>query len=215
MQLAIFDLDGTITRHDTTIPYLLGYLKIHPWRVFGFVRALPTVLRYLVGRADRGALKASVVRGTLGGSTREQIERWTEHWVPLLLERGVFHDALARIAAHRAAGDILVLMSASLDVYVPAIGRHLGFTEVICTSIRWDGPRLHGALTTLNCRDEEKVRRFEGLRSRYPGMRFVAYGNGASDLPHLRLADRGVLVNGARRTRRQAQRLNVVVERWS
>jgi phosphatidylglycerophosphatase C len=214
MQVAVFDLDGTITRHDTTVRYVLGYLKTRPWRILGVMLALRTALLYAIGLADRGAVKASVVRGVLGDVTRGQIEHWTERWVPLLLKHGVFADALARIAEHRAGGDSLVLMSASLDLYVPAIARHLGFTEVICTCIRWDGERLHGSLVTVNCRGEEKVRRFESLRRRHPGARFVAYGNTASDLPYLRLADRGVLVNGDRRARREAQRLHVICERW-
>lgn len=212
---AVFDLDGTITCRDTFLQYLLDYLKAHPWRVFNCVRAIPTVLFYLVGLADRSALKASIIQATLGGSTREQIESWTERWVPLLLEHGVFRDALARIAEHRAAGDILVLMSASPDVYVPSIARHLEFAEVTCTGILWDGALLNGALTTPNCRGEEKARRFGILRSRHPGACFVAYGNAASDLAHLSLADRGVLINGDRLARRQAERLHIVCERWS
>ena len=34
---------------------------------------------------------------------------------------------------HRARGDRLLLMSASTDLYVPRIGRALGFDETICT----------------------------------------------------------------------------------
>jgi phosphatidylglycerophosphatase C len=214
-QLVVFDLDGTITRNDTAIQYVLGYLKTHPWRLVGLLLALPTVLLYLFGRANRGTLKASVVCAVLGGSTREQIERWTERWVRLLVERDVFQDALARIAAHRAAGDILVLMSGSLDVYVPVIGRDLGFTDVICTCLRWDGERLHGTLATANCRAEEKARHFESLRRRHPNMRSVAYGNEASDLLHLKLADRGILVNGDRLASREAERVHVVGESWT
>ena len=215
MQLAVFDLDGTITRHDTLIQYVLGYLKTRPWRVFGFLLALPAVLRYAIGASDRGALKASVIHWTLGGSRREDIDAWNARFVPTLLERGVFRDALERIARHRKDGDHLVLMSASPDFYVPAVGRHLGFNEVTCTGIRWDGDQLHGALTTPNCRGEEKVRRFETLRARHPGLRTAAYGNAGSDLPHLRLADRGVLVNGNEPDRRQAAQMGVTCENWS
>ncbi len=215
MQLAVFDLDGTITRHDTLIQYVLGYLKTRPWRVFGFLLTVPTVLRFVLGRADRGALKASLMHWTLGGSSREEIDAWTMRFVPPLLERGVFQDAVERIAAHRRAGDVLVLMSASPDLYVPAIGRQLGFTEVTCTGVRWNGDRLDGTLTTTNCRGEEKARRFETLRARHPGIRSVAYGNAGSDLAHLRLADRGVLVNGRDNTRRQAVHWQVSCENWS
>jgi phosphatidylglycerophosphatase C len=215
VKLAVFDLDGTITRHDTLIQYVLGYLKTRPWRVFGFLLALPAAVKYAVGAADRGALKASVIRWTLGGSTRAEIDAWTARFVPRLLEKGVFQEAIERIAAHRRSGDTLVLMSASPDLYVPAIGRELGFTEVTCTGIRWNGDRLDGALTTPNCRGEEKAVRFAALRAHHPGVRSVAYGNAASDLPHLRLADRGVLVNGDRAARREAAQLDhVVCERW-
>ena len=216
MQLAVFDLDGTITRHDTLIQYVLGYLKTRPWRVFGFLLAVPAALRYLLGGSDRGALKASVIHWTLGGSTREELDAWTARFVPSLLADGVFKDAMDQIAAHRRDGDVLVLMSASPDIYVPAIGRQLGFTETTCTGVRWNGDRLDGALTTANCRGEEKARRFNALRARHAGLNAAAYGNAASDLPHLRLADRGVLVNGNDATRRQAAELpNVVCENWT
>jgi phosphatidylglycerophosphatase C len=216
VKLAVFDLDGTITRHDTLIQYVLGYLKTRPWRVFGFVLALPAVLKYLVGAYDRGALKAAVLHWTLGGVRRAELDAWTARFVPAVLANGVFKDAMERIAAHKRDGDFLVLMSASADIYVPAIARQLGFNEVTCTGVRWDGGRLNGALTTPNCRGEEKAVRFEALRVRHAGVRSVAYGNAASDLPHLRLADRGVLVNGDTAARRQAAGLdNVVCETWT
>ena len=216
MKLAVFDLDGTITRHDTLIQYVLGYLKTRPWRVFGFLLAVPALVTFLVGASDRGALKAAVIHWTLGGSTRADLDAWTARFVPALLANGVFKDAMERIAGHRRDGDVLVLMSASPDIYVPAIGRQLGFTEVTCTGVRWNGDRLDGALTTPNCRGNEKAVRFDVLRSRHCGVHSVAYGNAASDLPHLRLADRGVLVNGDSAARRQAAELsNVACESWT
>ena len=214
MQLAIFDLDGTITRHDTLVAYVLGYVKSRPLRLFGFVLVLPTLVLHLFGFADRGALKASVIHWTLGGSSRRDLDEWTAQFVPRLLERGVFRKAMDQIAEHKRNGDVLVLMSASADLYVPAIARHLGFTDVTCTGVRWNGDRFDGRLTTENCRGEEKVRRFGELRDRHAGLPTSAYGNAGSDLPHLRLADRGVLVNGDERTCQQAVGMGVVCETW-
>ena len=40
-RLAVFDLDGTITRHDTLVPYLMGYGRRHPaglWRLWRLPR---------------------------------------------------------------------------------------------------------------------------------------------------------------------------------
>ena len=69
-----------------------------------------------------------------------------------------FADALATIRRHRDAGHYLVLMSASVDFYVPEFGRQLGFDQVISTGVRWNGDRLDGTLTTANRRGEEKAR---------------------------------------------------------
>lgn len=215
MQLAIFDLDGTITQHDTLIQYVLGYLKSRPWRLLGFLLVLPMALLYLLRVVDRGPLKASVIHWTLGGSTRAELEAWNARFVPSLLARGVFRDAMERIAGHRQSGDFLVLMSASPDLYVPAIARELGFNEATCTGVRWSGDRLHGALTTANCRGEEKARRLALLRASHPNRAAVAYGNAESDLPHLKLVERGILVNGSAAARDHAAKLGVLCENWS
>jgi phosphatidylglycerophosphatase C len=214
-RLAVFDLDGTITRHDTLIQFVLGYLKARPWRVFGFLLALPTVILYLLRLADRGALKGAVMHWTLGGSSRSDLEAHTARFVPRLLQEGVFARAMEQIAEHRRNGDVLVLMSASPDLYVPAIAKQLGFNDVTCTGVRWNGDRFDGRLTTANCRGEEKVRRFGELRARHAGLQTAAYGNADSDVDHLRLADRGVLVNGDERARQRAVEYGVVSESWS
>jgi phosphoserine phosphatase len=106
-------------------------------------------------------------------------------------------------------------MSASTDLYVPAIGAALGFDEVICTGVRWDGERLDGHLTTANRRGAEKARCFEALKLAHPGLSTAAYGNAGSDLDHLQLADRPLLVNGSRRARLEAARLGVPCTDWS
>ena len=155
--VAVFDLDGTLTFHDTLMPFLLGFALRHPAHLAG---------------------------------------------------------ALAMVQAHRAAGDHLVLLSASPDLYVPSIGEHLAFERTVCTEIRWDGDLLNGELRTSNRRGTEKVRCLEWLRTEYPGAPIVAYGNSESDLPHMQRADRAVLVNANRRTRRLAAELGIATADW-
>ena len=212
--LALFDLDGTITRRDTLLPYVTGFLRSHPGRSLRLVTVLPTLLRFALGRSDRGELKSALIRATFGGESRATLEAWTASFVPRLLQRGVLADALAALAAHRRQGHRLVLLSASADLYVPAIAAALGFDEALCTGIQWQGDRLDGRLTTPNRRAAEKVRCLEALRTRYPGARIAAYGNAASDLQHLRLADAPMLVNGARRARRAAARAGIACRTW-
>ena len=105
-------------------------------------------------------------------------------------------------------------MSASVDLYVPAIGRALGFGETLCTPLSWRGELLDGTLAGPNLRGAAKAGALKELRVRYPGRVITAYGNAASDLGHLCLADHGILVNGNARARHAAQGLGVECVDW-
>jgi len=215
-QLVFFDLDETITRHDTLLPYVWGFLlRYTPWRIPLMLGVLPAVLQFLFRFADEGVVKQSFIRCAIGGSRRTTIEAWNTRFVPRLLSKGVFADALKQIEQHKDAGDHLVLMSASTDLYVPAIARELGFDETVCTGVRWDGEKLNGSLTTPNRKGAEKARCFTALAARHRDLTTVAYGNSFTDLPHLRLATHGVLVNGSKKARRAALRFGVVCVDWS
>jgi phosphatidylglycerophosphatase C len=212
--VAVFDLDGTLTRHDTLWPYVHGFLHRHPWRAPGAVRVLPELVRFAAGRGDHGTVKAAFIRSTLRGCTRSELGAWTARFVPRLIARGLSRDARACLDAHRARGEHLVLMSASVDLYVPAIASALAFDEVLCTRVQWNGERLDGALAGPNLRGAAKVEALRALRERHPHLPITAYGNSASDLAHLHLADRGILVNGGRRARAAAGGLGVACQSW-
>jgi phosphatidylglycerophosphatase C len=215
VRLAVFDLDGTISRHDTLVAYALGFVvRKRPWRLAALLRVLPAVLGNAVGLIDRGRLKSAFIRATLSGCERKDLERWTATFVNRLEAGGLFSQAIEAIRAHARAGDHLVLLSASTDLYVPAIGQALGFQEVICTGVRWSGERLDGALTTPNRRGEEKARCVAALRARYPGVASAAYGNAASDIAHLKLVEHGVLVNGSAAARREAAHAGITCTEW-
>jgi len=210
----VFDLDGTITRRDTLVPYVFGYLLRHPWRLPLVLGALPACLRFLIGKADPGEVKSAFTRATLAGLTRPQLAAWTVEFVRRLLIRGVYGDALRRIRWHADRGDRLVLLSASTDLYVPDIGARLGFEQVVCTGLVWNGEVLDGHLSTPNRRGEEKARCIERLRAQYAQLLFAAYGNAASDLPHLRMVERPLLVNGSRAATTLAQGYGIPQATW-
>jgi HAD superfamily hydrolase (TIGR01490 family) len=214
MQIAIFDLDGTITRHDTLFPLVLRRLARRPWQLARLLLVLPALLRFLVDR-DRGALKQALLRATLHGTPRAALEAYTHEFVRDTIERGCFRDALATVRRHREAGHYLVLMSASVDFYVPEFGRQLGFDHVICTEVSWRGDRLEGNLITPNRRGQEKARCLRALLAQRQYDDSFAYGNSASDLPHLRLAHHGLLVNGSLAARRAAAELGVACVDWT
>lgn len=214
--VAVFDLDGTLTWHDTMRLFVLSYLRRHPWRALRLWRMPIALCAFVAGQHDRGALKSSVIRMVMGGASRGDMDDCAESFVNALHSRGRFRSAaLAVIEAHRAAGDHLVLLSASPDLYVPRIGHLLGFERTLCTEIRWRGDRLEGALVGVNCRGAEKLRRLHLLRAQYPALPFVAYGDSAADLDHMRHADRALLVNGNSSARVLAAHWGIPTSNWT
>jgi len=197
--LAVFDLDGTITRHDTLMPYVMDCLWRKPWRLPRLLLLPLLAFGYLLHR-DRGRFKGALLRATIGGLPRAWLEARAAGFVPRLLRRGLFAEALRAIGEHRARGDRLLLMSASIDLYVPLIGGALGFGQTICSQVRWnpDGT-LDGRLASANCHGEEKRRCLQALIARDSPQRLYAYGNSGSDLSHMRLANQAYLINGPAR----------------
>jgi phosphatidylglycerophosphatase C len=213
--VALFDLDGTLTWRDTLLPFLLGFLRRRPYKGLGLWR-LPFALGSYWQDRDHGILKSRVIRMIMGGERRSVIDAWAETFVDNLRPKQRFRPlALAVVEAHRAAGDHLVLMSASPDLYVPLIGRLLKFERTLCTEVEWQGDRLDGHLKTPNRRGEEKLRCMTWLREQYQGLPIIAYGNSASDLDHMRNADRALLVNGDDAARRLAAKWNIAVSYWN
>ena len=129
------------------MPFLAGYLRRHPGALCGGCGASRLASSSMRRGRDRGQLKSRVIRMVMGGDERAVIEAWAKRSSAGLGRRISFRPAaLAVLEAHRAAGDHLVLLSASPDLYVPRIGRDLGFERTLCTEIQWPGDRLDGAL---------------------------------------------------------------------
>jgi phosphatidylglycerophosphatase C len=214
--VALFDLDGTLTWRDTLFPFLMSYLRKHPHRTRGLWR-LPWALACYAARGrDRGLLKSRVIGMVMGGASRTDVDRCAEAFVDALTRRSRFRPAaLTVLDAHRAAGDHLVLLSASPDLYVPRIGRSLGFERTLCTEVQWQGDRLVGTLSTPNRHGVEKSRCLAWLRGQYPGLPIVAYGNSASDVDHMRRADQALLVNGNAAARGLAHRWQIPTANWT
>jgi phosphatidylglycerophosphatase C len=196
-RLVIFDLDGTLSRHDTYFPFVLGLLRRHParWPRIALL-ALPAIA-YLLGRLDRGGLKGAILYCLFHDLPRQSIDAWAAHYATLVVPARMFAEGVATFRAHLAAGDHVVLMSASPDLFVPGIARLLGADEVVCTPIRWNGDHLDGGLAGPNCRDHEKSRVLDALRVRMPGLPVIAYGNSPADLIHMQRCEQAVYVNAS------------------
>lgn len=194
-RLAIFDLDGTLTRADTFGPFVLGLLARHPLRALRLPLLLIPTCGYFLRIVGRGELKGSVMHLLFGGMPREHVEAWADQYAQRVVATRLFPEALTALRAHLSAGDQVIVLSASPDIYVPRIGAALGAEQTFCSQVRWNGSRLDGRLAGENRRGEEKLRVLRQLRQAWPGSPVTAYGNSEPDLLHMFECEQAVYVN--------------------
>jgi HAD superfamily phosphoserine phosphatase-like hydrolase len=210
--LAVFDLDGTVSRRDTFVPFVFGFLWRHPWRMPRLLLFVPSLLAYVLGFGNRGALKGALLHAAMGGVKREEVDRWSTVHAQRVVDKGLHKEALAAIQSHLKNRHYLVLMSASIDCYVQRISVALGFHETICTTVVWNRKdnTLEGHLQGSNIRGDKKAQQFKQLVSRLHPRESTAYGNSQADVEHMLLATRGVFVNGKPKLPSSDRRIRVV-----
>jgi HAD superfamily hydrolase (TIGR01490 family) len=178
--VAVFDLDGTMTRTETLFRFFL--FALGPARFLARLpAALPWLLGLALGRVARDRAKQAVIMRFLNGMPRAELEhqggRFAGERLPALVRAG----ALERLAWHKARGHGCALASASLDVYVEPWARAAGFDEVFATSLEYAEGVATGRIAGGNCRAEEKVRRIEARYGDLSRLVLHGYGDSADD----------------------------------
>ena len=213
-RLIIFDLDKTLTRRDTLLPYLFGFLMRRPWHVFRILHLPVAVLLFKFGVIGNARLKEIFITAFLAGTSREEIRRWSSTFIGKLLAHGMRREGIEKLKQHIKAGDHTILLSASMDIYVVGLGLQLGFKETICTEAEWKSDRLTGRLANTNCHGAEKVRYLDKLREQHPFAKITAYADNYSDIELLRRVDNGILVNGSRKACQEAYHYEIDYQTW-
>ncbi len=106
---------------------------------------------------------------------------------------------------HRAAGDFCVLLSASPQELIEALGASLGVHRAVGTKAAIEHGRLTGGLEGPLCYGEGKLARLREALGPVDLGHAWAYADSASDLPLLRACGHPVAVNPDRRLRREAR----------
>lgn len=187
--VAAFDVDKTLIRRDSFMPFLL--FVAGPWRFMGnLVPLVPALIAYVLGRRGAHETKARVVARFFAGADPAPLREAAERFAAGPMWRMVRPGALARLRWHQAQGHRCVLVSASPELYLRPFARRLGIADVLSTRFaeRPDG-RLSGELLGANCRDAEKVRRLEALLGPRDGYELHAYGDSRGDREMLAFAD--------------------------
>ena len=187
MALALFDFDGTITFKDSFgdfIAYAVGRRKF----ITGAILLTPMLFAYALGLIRNWRAKELVSAHFFGGWDARRLEDLASRYSRERLPRIVREIALERIGWHKLKQDKVVVVSASIDLWLADWCANCG-VDLIATELEMKDGRVTGRFLTRNCSGKEKVRRIE---ERYDVKSFdyiYAYGDTHGDKAMLEMAN--------------------------
>ena len=221
MDLAIYDMDRTVTRRPTYTSFLLHCaMRRAPWRLVFVPLVVGSMLAYVAKLITRARLKEVnhallIGRSISVAEMRPLVESFAERQVASNIRPG----ARAAIARDKAEGRRVVMATASYRFYAAAIAERLGFDDVIGTgSVIGLDERLLARIEGENCYGEAKMRMVadwvekSGLTGRHGHVRF--YSDHVTDAPVFEWADEPVAVNPHGRLAKLAAERGWAQEDW-
>jgi HAD superfamily hydrolase (TIGR01490 family) len=219
--LAVYDMDRTVTRRATYTPFLL-HCALHrtPWRLIFLPLVSLSMLAYVARLIDRGELKEINHRLLLGHRVPlSNIKPLVDSFADRQLATNIRPGARAAIARDKAEGRRLVLATASYRLYADAIAERLCFDDVIGTgSVIGLDEHVHAKIGGENCYGPAKMRMIadwiekSGLKGAHGHVRF--YSDHVSDQPAFEWADEPVAVNPHDKLRQLAEQRGWQIEDW-
>lgn len=194
-KISIFDLDGTLTKSDTYLPYLIGFLIRNPQRWWKAISLPLAVIMFYLKLRDNQWLKTIFLTVILGGETKEKILAWNKIFLDNLFANGLRNDIVTLLKERQNAGDIVLLSTASLDIYMPDIQKRFSINHLICTNTLWQNGCLTGSLDGKNCYGIEKLIRVKSyMKEHNISGKISVYSDHASDRPIMNYADKAYAV---------------------
>lgn len=184
--LALFDFDGTITKMDSFLDFLLFSIKL-PRLLGGLFILMPVIAAFLLKIITNEKAKQIVLSFFFKGLSKEEFYKIGDTYCEKRISAIVKDDAVQRIEWHKQQGHRVVVISASLKGWLSGWCEKQG-VDLICTQMEIANGCLTGRFNGKNCYGPEKVRRIKeqfALDEYY----IYAYGDSHGDHEMLALAD--------------------------
>lgn len=187
-RIAAFDFDGTITRKDTLIEFLRfagGSTRFYA--VFALYSPLLVLMKLKLYSNQKAKEKifAHYFKGMPIGQFDDLCRRFFEQKGQSL----IYTDAKAQIAKHKAQGDEVVIISASIENWVRYFADALQSDKLLATQVEVQNGKITGHFHTANCYGKEKVNRLLSVCPERGQYYLIAYGDSRGDKEVLQFAD--------------------------
>ncbi|MCM2680323.1 HAD-IB family hydrolase [Echinimonas agarilytica] len=191
MNIALFDFDGTITHADMYTKFL-HFSATKRRSLIAKIVLSPFFILYKVGVLRAANMRRIASFVAFSGRKVDEVvavgQGYAENIVPQFLRE----EALTQLSLHTQNGDQIVIVSASLDVYLKHWCAQNGFA-LICSELEVKRGKFSGGYVNGDCSGVNKSKwicaKFDlGLYDRV-----YAYGDTQEDLAMLSLADEAYL----------------------
>jgi len=186
--LALFDFDGTVTRKDTLIRFILfthGRLRF----VLSMLWLFPFLAAYKLNLYSNEKAKQRMLAWFYKGWNYAEFKRKGEEFGRNILPSLIRRTALEKISWHLKKNHRVLLVSASVEEWVRPWCDLTGI-ECVCTRMEVKDNRITGKLSTRNCYGPEKVNRVKNTLSLGSYDTIYAYGDTKGDREMLAIASK-------------------------
>ncbi|MCP3895651.1 MAG: HAD-IB family phosphatase [Bacteroides sp.] len=153
----------------------------------GQILLAPLIIGYKLGIVSGTVVRAAIVRLGLSGVPYDHYERKGREFASLVLPKVIRPEALEWIKWHKGQGDVVVVVSGALDIYLTQWCRSQG-VECICSTLEHRNGVLTGRYLGAQCVQSEKARQVGARFDIGSFAEVFAYGDTAEDKELLALA---------------------------
>lgn len=194
---AFFDFDDTLCRGDSVVPFLLYAIRkgAAPWTQL--FRAAKGYLSQ-IGHPEKISGAKETTFSFIKGKEQSAMDDLARDFFREIITPRLFEQGIAELWRLKSEGYTIVVVSASVDLYMHLLPEFLPVDAVLATHCLTENGCYTGQIAA-NCKGEEKPRRIaewlsaNGLELEAEASR--AYGDSPSDAPMLRMVGQPTLVD--------------------
>ena len=186
--IAAFDFDGTLTRSDTFLLFLLFQ--------FGFVACLiglwsniGILTKYVFHKVSNHEAKQAIFSHFFKGKKVAEFDAACKRFAFSIIPGQIKSNAFEKCEWHLHKGHHIIIITASIRNWIEPWAKQHGFKAVIGTEVESSNEVLTGKFAGKNCHGSEKVTR---LLSHFPERHnyyLYAYGDSRGDREMMKFAD--------------------------
>ncbi|QIC64495.1 HAD-IB family phosphatase [Acinetobacter schindleri] len=189
--LALFDFDGTLYLHDSFTGFIFYALRKRHIVKRG-MQILPWIQAYYLNFYPAHRMRPKLYASMFKDSDAEEILQLAQDYAQKLLLK-LNPKLLEQLRQHQELGHEVVLVSASLDLYLKPLCTYLNI-DLLCSEVEIQAWKITGFYQTPDCSNAQKKIR---ILEKYHLDNYVAvyaYGNSLEDKEMLELADHAYMV---------------------